>query len=145
MKTLIVLFVSLSFVMMIACTKQSETKVKKPRVLTSEVYAIHELELKADVDAKEFESFVIKELAPIYNKMIGQNFFLVKGDRGIRTDKYAIVLTFESITDRDRIYPPSGEFVGDFGDDSVWEKLGTFVTEGLGKNHTDYVVINQSW
>jgi len=138
-----IFIVFLSFIMMIACTQQVETKVEKPIVSTSEVYAIHELELKADVDAKEFESFVIKELAPIYNKMKGQKFFLVKGDRGVRTDKYAIVLTFESIKDRDRIYPPTGEFVGDFGDDSVWEKLDTFVSEGLGKNHTDYVVVNQ--
>ena len=143
MKTLTVFSILLVFLMINACTQQVETKVEKPKVSTSEVYAIHELELKADVDAKEFESFVMKEIAPIYNKMKGQKFFLVKGDRGIRTDKYAIVLTFESIEDRDRIYPPSGEFVGDFGDDSVWEKLDTFVAEGLGKSHTDYVVVNK--
>ena len=139
MKTLIVFSVVLSFIMMNAYAQ----KVDKPKVSTSEVYSVHQIELKADVDAKEFETFVMKELAPIYNKMKGQKLFLVKGDRGIRTDKYAIILTFESIEDRDRIYPPSGEFVGDFGDDSIWKKFDTFAIEGLGKSHTDYVIVNQ--
>ena len=143
MKTFIVTSIVLVFLIINACTQQVETKVEHPKVLTSKVYAIHELELKTDVDAKEFESFVIKELAPIYNKMKGQKFFLVKGDRGKRTDKYAFVLTFESIEDRDRIYPASGEYTEDFGDASVWEKFGTFVTEEIGTNHTDYVVVNQ--
>ena len=93
MKTLIVSSIVLGFLMINACTQQVETKIEQPKVSTSDVYAIHELELKTDVDAKEFESFVIKELAPIYNKMKGQKLYLVKGDRGIRTNKYALLLT----------------------------------------------------
>ena len=115
MKKIIGISIVLSFIMMNAFAQKVETKVEKPRVSSSEVYAIHEIELKANVDTKEFETFVKKELAPIYNKMKGQKLILVKGDRGIRTGKYAIILTFESIEDRDRIYPPSGEFAGDFG------------------------------
>jgi len=141
MKTLTVFSIVLVFLMMNACTQQVETKVEKPKVSTLEVYAIHELELKADVDAKEFETFILKEIAPIYNKMKGQKLILVKGDRGIRTDKYAIVLTFESIEDRDRIYPPTGVFVGDFGDEAIWEKFGSMAEKGLGESHTDYVKI----
>ena len=143
MRTLIVFSILLSFLMINACTQKVESKVEEPKVSTAEIYAIHDLELKSDVDVKEFETFVMKELSPIYNKMKGQKLFLVKGDRGIRVDKYAIVLTFESIEDRDRIYPPSGEFAGDFGDDSTWDKFDTFIVKGLGEIFTDFVKIVQ--
>ena len=106
-----------------------------------EAIAVHEMVVNSDVDEKEFEAFIVNEIAPIYNKMEGQTLTLVKGDRGIRTNKYAIILTFDSIEDRDRIYPPSGEFVGDFGGDSIWNKFNSMVDEGLGKNHTDYVEV----
>ncbi len=106
-----------------------------------EVIAVHDIKIKADVNEKEFETFVMNELAPIYNNMEGQNLTLVKGDRGINSNNYAIILTFESIEDRDRIYPPSGELVGDFGDDSIWEKFNSMLEEGLGKHHTDYVKV----
>ena len=106
-----------------------------------EVVSVHEITLKPSVNENEFETFVLSEIAPIYNKMKGQHFTLVKGDRGIRTNKYAIILSFESINDRDRIYPPSGEFVGDFGEDSMWEKFNSMVDIGLGERHTDYVKI----
>ena len=142
MKTLIVFSIVLSFIMINACTQQVETKVEKPKVSALEVYSIHELEIKPDVDLKEFETFVIKEIAPIYNKMKGQNLYLVKGDRGVRTDKYAIILTFESLEDRNRIYPPSGEFVGDFGDASVWDKFYSMAIGLDGTAHTDYIRVN---
>jgi hypothetical protein len=106
-----------------------------------EVLAVHDIKIKADVNEKEFEAFVMNELAPIYNDMEGQNLTLVKGDRGVNTNNYAIILTFESIEDRDRIYPPSGELVGDFGDDSTWDKFNSMVEEGLGSHHTDYVKV----
>lgn len=143
MKKIIGISIVLSFIMMNAFAQKVESKVEKSTLSTSEVYAIHEIELKANVDTKEFETFVKKELAPIYNKMKGQKLILVKGDRGIRTGKYAIILTFESVEDRDRIYPPSGEFVGDFGDDSTWDKFDTFIVKGLGEIFTDYVKIVQ--
>ena len=79
------------------CTGNQETKVEKSEPSTFEVCAIHELEVKSGVDLKEFESFVMKEIAPIYNNMKGQNLYLVKGDRGIRTDKYSIILTISTL------------------------------------------------
>ena len=106
-----------------------------------EVISVHDITIKPGINEKEFEAFVMNELAPIYNKMKGQNLILAKGDRGIRTNKYAIILTFESIEDRNRIYPPSGEFVGDFGGDSLWNKFDSMVDDGLGKSHTDYVKV----
>lgn len=106
-----------------------------------EVLAVHNIKLKADVSEKEFETFVMNKLVPIYNNMKGQNLTLVKGDRGLNTNNYAIVLTFKSIEDRNRIYPPSGEFVGDFGDDAMWKKFNSMLIEGLGAHHTDYVKV----
>lgn len=106
-----------------------------------EVLAVHAIKLNADVNETEFEAFVMNELAPIYNNMEGQRLTLVKGDRGVNTNSYAIILTFESIEDRNRIYPPSGEFVGDFGDDSTWDKFNSMVEEGFGSHHTDHVKV----
>ena len=66
---------------------------------------------------------------------------MVKGDRGEHTNKYAVILTFDSVEDRDRIYPPEGGFVGDFGPDENWEKLDAMLAKGFGKTHTDYIKV----
>ncbi len=132
MKTLARISFLLVFFIMTANAQDVESKLG--------VVAIHELELMPGVDAKEFEAFVLENIIPIYNTMKGQKGILVKGDRGIRTGKYAFILTFDSIEDRDRIYPPSGGYVGDFGDDATWDKLNSMAT-GLGTVLTDYVKI----
>ncbi len=104
-----------------------------------DVVAIHEAELLPGQDATEFEMYVLNSIAPIYNKMKGQQFILAKGDRGVRTNQYAFIITFNSIEDRNRIYPPSGEMVGDFGDQAIWDKLNTMAKVFYA--HTDYVKI----
>ena len=104
------------------------------------VVAIHELELMPGVDAKAFEAFVSEKIIPVYNKMKGQKVMLAKGDRGLRSEKYALILTFDSIEDRDRIYPASGELVGDFGEEAMWEKFIS-MAKGMGDTHTDYVKV----
>ncbi len=106
---------------------------------TPEVVAIHDVELLAGTDAKEFEAFVLNKIAPIYNKMKGQQFSLVKGDRGIRKNQYAFIVSFKSIEDRNKIYPPSGELVGDFGEDALWDKLNSMAKVFYA--HTDYVKV----
>lgn len=141
MKTLTAIAIPLVLLMTSASSPHVESKGEKSEKATSEIYSVHEIEIKQDVDLKEFETFVMNELAPIYNKMKGQKLILVKGDRGVRNHKYAIILTFESIEDRNRIYPPSGEFVGDFGGEEVWDKFDSMTTAGLGVAHTDYVKV----
>lgn len=138
MKLLVLISIVLAFLMIGAGIQKVDFNGDKQNDLSLGVISVHDLELKPGVDAKEFETFVMKEIAPIYKKMKGQNLILVKGDRGVRTEKYAIILTFESIEDRDRIYPPSGEFVGDFGEASIWEKFDS-MANGLGAVFTDYV------
>ena len=112
------------------------TKLMSP---SPAVVAIHDVELLPNQDAKAFESFVLNEIKPIYNKMKGQSFSLVKGDRGNRANQYAFILSFTSIEDRDRIYPPSGDIVGDFGDDAIWDKLNAMAK--VFYSHTDYVKV----
>ena len=58
---------------------------------------------------------------------------------------YSLILTFESIEDRNRIYPASGETseeISKIQDDinSLWEKFEP-MSEGLGETFTDYVRI----
>jgi len=119
--------------------QENPSDLAKLMGISSEVVAIHDVELLPGQDAKVFETFVLKEIAPIYNKMEGQSFSLVKGDRGNRINLYAFILSFKSIEDRDRIYPPSGDMVGDFGEDAIWDKLSSMAK--VFYSHTDYVKV----
>jgi hypothetical protein len=137
MKKIAGITILLSLLVVTAFSQDAESK----RTSEFEIISIHDLKLKPGVNEKEFETFVVEKLAPIYDKMKGQKLILVKGDRGVRTNQYAIILTFESLEDRNRIYPPSGGFVGDFGDQSIWDKFESMVDVGLGERHTDYVKV----
>ena len=142
MKTVIKISILALFFIVSAFTVKVDTNADKPIKSNIEVFAMHELELKEGVNAKEFEAFVSTEIVPIYKKMKGQNFNLVKGDRGERNGKYSVILTFERVEDRNRIYPPSGGLVGDFGEDAIWEKFYTMAKGLDGTSHTDYVKVN---
>ena len=121
--------------------QENQSELAKLMSPSPEVVAIHDVELLPDQDAKAFEIFVLKEIMPIYNRMKGQTFSLVKGDRGNRENQYAFILSFKSIEDRDRIYTPSGDIVGDFGDDAIWEKLSSMAK--VFYSHTDYVRVTR--
>lgn len=138
MKSLAVVTFLLFFVFNLNA-QENQSDLAKLMSPTSEVVAIHDVELLPGQDAKVFETFVLKEIAPIYNKMEGQSFSLVKGDRGNRVNLYAFILSFKSIEDRDRIYPPSGDMVGDFGEDAIWQKLSSMAK--VFYSHTDYVKV----
>ncbi|MGB5361969.1 MAG: hypothetical protein WBN17_01555 [Aureibaculum sp.] len=119
--------------------QENQSDLSKSISSSPEVVAIHDVELLPGQDAKAFEAFVLTEIAPIYKKMKGQSFSLVKGDRGNRENQYAFILSFESTEDRDRIYPASGDPVGDFGEDAIWEKLSSMAK--VFYSHTDYVKV----
>ena len=55
-----------------------------------EAIAVHEVVVNSDVDEKEFEAFIVNELAPIYNKMEGQTLTLAKGEITIRGKLIAV-------------------------------------------------------
>ena len=79
MKTLIGVIITILLLVVVAFTQKSSNQ----EVKTNEVYSVHDLELKDGVDEKEFEAFVLKEIAPFYSKLKGQDCYLVKGDRGV--------------------------------------------------------------
>jgi hypothetical protein len=112
-----------------------------------DMVCIHDLELKPGVDEKEFEAFVMNEIAPLYKQMKGQDFTLGKGYVGQRTGKYSIFITFKSVADRDRIYPLDIGFSDEFnkameGKDAMWQKFRSMVAEGFdGVIVTDYLKV----
>lgn len=144
LKALTGLFLALIFSLMNACNLNPAAENVQP----AEVICIHDLQIRPGIDEKEFESFVMNEIAPLYNQMKGQDLYLAKGDRGVREGQYAIIITFASIEDRDRIYPFGEDFSEEFqqimeGTDDIWYKFN-FMAEGFdGNTNTDYVKVLQ--
>ena len=129
-----------------ACTQTVVVKTENENVVEFDVFSVHDITIKSGVNEKEFETFVMNEIAPLYGQMKGQKLYLVKGERGIRTGQYAIFITFTSIEDLDRIYPPDIEFSEEFnkvfeGKDSLWVKFGSMAEGFDGKHNTDYVKV----
>lgn len=144
MKNFIGLFIGLTILLMSAINLNPATEEAQ----SDEVICIHDLQIRPGIDEKEFETFVMNEIAPLYDQMKGQDLYLAKGDRGVRAGQYAIIITFTSIEDRDRIYPPGEGFSEEFnqimeGTDAIWYKFN-FMAEGFdGSMHTDYVKVLQ--
>ena len=114
------------------------------------VIAVHPFILNDGIDEKEFEAFVLDEILPLYGAVEDQAAYLMKGDRGLRTGMYSMVLVFPDVEARNRIYPPEGGFSEDFekifeGTDALFEKMDDFIVGDPWVNHTDYVnVLPQS-
>ena len=110
---------------------------------SKQVIAIHKIELRDTIDSEEFEKFVLTKLAPIYNEIKGQQFTLVKGDRGNRKNKYAVILHFDSIEDRNRIYPEKGESSVEWGGTKeIWQKFSSMAIDPYAESSgTDYIKI----
>ena len=111
MKQMKILF-PLLLISFIALSWSNQTSLSK----SQQVIAVHPIELKENVEPQEFEQFINAEIAPICDKIKGLQFMLAKGDRGSRINKYAIILTFSTLEDRNRIYPHGKESPEDWGD-----------------------------
>ena len=68
------------------------------------VYGVHEIELHPGVSEESFVQFFNQELAKAYTE-IGWKLMLLKGDRGQRLGKYAVLFEIESRQARDRFSP----------------------------------------
>lgn len=128
---------------MTACNQGVENK----EITDLEIISIHDLKLKPGVDENEFETFVMNEIAPIYDQMKGQYFSLGKGYVGQRAGKYSIIITFESVDDRNRIYPLDVGFSEEFhkameGKDAMWKKFRTMAEGFDGVVVTDYLKVD---
>src|SRR5690349_17293677 len=70
----------------------------------AKVYGIHMLELKPGVSAEEFERLVTEEVYPAM-QAAGFQYSVLKGDRGARTGKYTMLLEFDSVAERNQMFP----------------------------------------
>ncbi len=135
------IFISLVLISLIALSFSNN--IDQP-VVSKQVIAVHTIELNEGIDANEFEQFVNSELAPVVDKIEGLQFMLAKGDRGSRIGKYAIILTFATLEDRNRIYPEGEESPEDWGDPQIWERFDSMAS-GLGdvSSFVDYVEVHR--
>jgi hypothetical protein len=111
----------------------------------AKVLGIHEIELRDDVKAEDFERFVIEEVLPLGALLPGVKQHLLKGDRGNRYGKYVFLFEFASVESRNRFFPapdqPSDE--AKRYDDSVtalgdeWARFVSF------HGPTDYVIVDE--
>lgn len=144
MKKLIGISLVLGLIMMSGFIHKAEKE--KVRELT--LFSIHEISIKPGVNEKEFEDFVMTEIAPLYRQMEGQDLFLTKGYVGKRMGQYAIFITFPTVKERNRIYPLTGDgFSEEFkkvmeGKESIWEKFDSMAEGFDGMHCTDYLKVN---
>ena len=141
-----ILFTLIIFAVIIGTATNFPSGNKIEGLMKGKCVAIHPFELKEGVDVAEFEEFMITKILSIYNKVNGQEAVLIKGDRGQRTGKYAVMLTFDDVEKRNEIYPPEGGISKEFqdagsGHDEDWAKISDYVVGNFWDNHTDYFVV----
>ena len=116
----------------------------------AKVFSTHELELRPGVTAEEFERFLTTEyMAGAAPLSAGWSVAYMKGNRGERAGKYAVVYEVASVEERDRYFPQAGEPSAEYeqwsqqrtaDQQAIEEKLNSLAT-GHGKIFTDYTVI----
>ena len=136
--------VTISFVILVLCPASGYAQDEDPNASKQMVISVHAFILNDGVDEKEFEAFVLDEILPLYNAVEGQTAYLMKGDRGLRTGMYSMVLVFPDVEARNHIYLPEGGYSEDFeeifrGADALFEKMDDFIVGNPWVNHTDYV------
>jgi hypothetical protein len=73
------------------------------------VFANWNFTLKPDVRAERFESFMVDEYIPAFEKSFtGVEIILVKGDRGVKKGAYCVLLVFKSLAVRNEWWPADG-------------------------------------
>ena len=113
-----------------------------------EVVAVRFLELKDNINVKDFEKFALEEYNPSFNRVVpGSRNFITKSDRGIDVDSYALIITFDSQIVRNSMIPEQGSsdwlntIMEENGLWALWNKLGTYVTDQSLSNYNDFVEI----
>ena len=110
------------------------------------VIGIHILTLKEGVDPEDFERFIKEEWNTFGRKLFpGVLTTVMKGERGLRIDKYVLTHEFNSIYTRDYYWPArdvqteaSKAVIENCGDKctKIWERFNSFVDI---PEYTDYV------
>ena len=73
----------------------------------AKVFGIHELELRPGVTPEQFDQFVRDEVARAPTQPVW-TIHVLKGDRGARDGKFAVLMEIESVETRDRLFPDPG-------------------------------------
>ena len=118
----------------------------------AKVFGLHEIELRPDVTDEQYERFIREKVASLAT-FPGWRWYLLKGDRGERDDKYLLMIEIESVAARDRFAPSpnqTSEEARQFSEahpevDAVFaelEQLGS--VPGVSTLYTDYVVVAES-
>jgi hypothetical protein len=111
---------------------------------------IHEIELTDEADAVEFERLFAEAATQIPKpEPAGWKTRLLRGDRGERAGRYAILYEIESVEARDRYFPADGQVSEDFNRfqaehpaaAKIWQRLQGLVTVTVGDVYTDYLVV----
>ena len=110
------------------------------------VIAIRFLELELDIDTTEFEKFALEEFNPAFDRTIpGLKEYIAKSDRGIDIGSYSLLMVFDSQIVRNTMIPNkrTSDWFSKIMEEknlwSVWNKLGTYVTDGSLSNYNDFV------
>lgn len=117
----------------------------------AKVYAIHEIEVYPGKDEKELKK-AFKDLAGVVNREWGWKMTLLRGDRGLRGGKYAVMYEIKSVEERDRFAPshhqPSAEANRLFVEqramiDPIMKRWAEFSPTDIGAHmeYTDYVAV----
>ena len=124
------------------------TFAQPTRARTGEVIAVRELQLKADVDAAQFDQFVRSSYNPTWEGAVpGVRGYIGKADRGAQKGSYALILIFDGEKTRDAIFPKEGggaspAFAPMLEQPLALNKaLDKFVEPGSLSVYTDYVVL----
>jgi hypothetical protein len=105
------------------------------------VFAIHTMELHEGISEENFKKLFLEKLIQVWLKA-GMKGHILKGDRGQRKGKYALILEMP-IEVRDRLFPVDGEGISEEAAkllgpewDAVLQKMDTFTVDW---NFTDYL------
>ncbi len=111
-----------------------------------QVLGLHEVELRPGVDPAEYERVFAEEIAAS-TAPPGVNVRLLKGERGVRSGKYLILMELDDVETRDRYFPQPGEESDELGrfmeqhpDTARAWRNATALALGHG-TVTDYVVV----
>jgi hypothetical protein len=106
--------------------------------------AIHEIEMAEEADPVEFERVFAESAAQ--PDLPGWKTRLLRGDRGERAGKYAVLFEIESLEARDRYFPVDDQGSEDFdrfqaenpAAAEIWQRLYAFLGSEVT---TDYLVV----
>lgn len=117
----------------------------------AKVFGIHEIEVNAGLDEKTLKK-LFKEFAEAFVEQSGWKMILLKGDRGQRAGKYAVIYEIKSVEERDRFSPAhntmSKEVVQWFEEhkeiaEALMKKWAAISPTDTGSHeeYTDYIVL----